>query len=150
MVAQLVEALHYEPNGRGFDFRWCHWHQLSGHTISLGSTQPQTEMYTRYTFLGVKEVGAEGWRPCHLHVPIVRISGSFILLEPSWRAPPCTGIALHVTWVTPIISNANSYCRYSRVIMIKLMLLLSILIKTKFKFPVYSTSHEWNCNRLIN
>jgi hypothetical protein len=24
-VAQLVEALRYEPEGRGFDFRWCHW-----------------------------------------------------------------------------------------------------------------------------
>ena len=23
--AQLVEALRYEPEGRGFDFRWCHW-----------------------------------------------------------------------------------------------------------------------------
>ena len=24
-VAQLVEALRYKPEGRGFDFRWCHW-----------------------------------------------------------------------------------------------------------------------------
>jgi len=24
-VAQLVEALRYKPNGRGFDSRWCHW-----------------------------------------------------------------------------------------------------------------------------
>ena len=24
-VAQLVEALHYKPEGRGFDFRWYHW-----------------------------------------------------------------------------------------------------------------------------
>jgi hypothetical protein len=24
-VAQLVEALHYKPEGRGFDSRWCHW-----------------------------------------------------------------------------------------------------------------------------
>jgi hypothetical protein len=24
-VAQLVEALCYKPEGRGFDFRWCHW-----------------------------------------------------------------------------------------------------------------------------
>ena len=23
-VAHLVEALHYKPEGRGFDFRWCH------------------------------------------------------------------------------------------------------------------------------
>jgi hypothetical protein len=24
-VAQLVEALHYKPEGRGFDSRWSHW-----------------------------------------------------------------------------------------------------------------------------
>jgi hypothetical protein len=24
-VAQLVEALRYESEGRGFDSRWCHW-----------------------------------------------------------------------------------------------------------------------------
>jgi hypothetical protein len=24
-LAQLVEALHYKPEGRGFDPRWCHW-----------------------------------------------------------------------------------------------------------------------------
>jgi len=24
-VAQLVEALHYKPQGCGFDSRWCHW-----------------------------------------------------------------------------------------------------------------------------
>ena len=23
-VAQLVEPLHYKPEGRGFDSRWCH------------------------------------------------------------------------------------------------------------------------------
>jgi hypothetical protein len=25
LVAQLVEALHYKPESRGFDSRWCHW-----------------------------------------------------------------------------------------------------------------------------
>jgi hypothetical protein len=24
-VAQLVEALRYNPEGRRFDSRWCHW-----------------------------------------------------------------------------------------------------------------------------
>ena len=24
-MAHLVEALHYEPEGRGFDSRWYHW-----------------------------------------------------------------------------------------------------------------------------
>ena len=25
VVAQLVEALRYKLEGRGFDSRWCHW-----------------------------------------------------------------------------------------------------------------------------
>jgi len=25
VVVQLVEALCYKQEGRGFDFRWCHW-----------------------------------------------------------------------------------------------------------------------------
>jgi hypothetical protein len=25
LVAQLVEALRYKPEGRGFYSRWCHW-----------------------------------------------------------------------------------------------------------------------------
>jgi len=25
LVAQLVEALRYMPEGRGFDSQWCHW-----------------------------------------------------------------------------------------------------------------------------
>jgi hypothetical protein len=25
VVAQLVEALRYKPEGRGFDSRWSHW-----------------------------------------------------------------------------------------------------------------------------
>jgi hypothetical protein len=24
-VAQLVDALRYKPESRGFDSRWCHW-----------------------------------------------------------------------------------------------------------------------------
>ena len=24
-VTQLVDALRYKPEGRGFDSRWCHW-----------------------------------------------------------------------------------------------------------------------------
>ena len=27
-VAQLVEALRYKPEGRGFDSLWCHWNFL--------------------------------------------------------------------------------------------------------------------------
>jgi hypothetical protein len=50
-VAQLVEALRYKPEGRGFDSLWSHWNfqwlNPSGRIMVLGSTQPLTEMSTR-------------------------------------------------------------------------------------------------------
>ena len=43
-MAQLLEVLRYKREGRGFDFRRCHWnffwHNPSGHTMAVGSTQP--------------------------------------------------------------------------------------------------------------
>jgi hypothetical protein len=41
-VAQLVEALRYEPEGRGFDFQRGHWR-----TMAVGPTQSLTEMSTK-------------------------------------------------------------------------------------------------------
>jgi hypothetical protein len=41
-VAQLVEALRYKPEGRGFVSRWS-----TGRTVALGLTQPLTEKSTR-------------------------------------------------------------------------------------------------------
>ena len=58
LVAQLVGALHYKLEGRGFDSRWCH--NSSGRAMALGLIQPLTEMCTRNTSLGVKAVGALG------------------------------------------------------------------------------------------
>jgi len=53
-VAQLVEALRYKPEGRGFDSRWYHWN------FSLTqSFRPLTEMSTRNISLGV---GGKGGR----------------------------------------------------------------------------------------
>jgi hypothetical protein len=55
-VAQLVEALTYKLEGRGFDSRLCHWnfhrHNPSGRTMTLGLTQTLTEMSTRNTSWG--------------------------------------------------------------------------------------------------
>jgi hypothetical protein len=40
LVAQLVEALRYKPESRGFDSPWCqwifHWHNPSGRTMAWG------------------------------------------------------------------------------------------------------------------
>ena len=98
VLAQLVEALHYNPEGRGFHFRWCtgifHWHNPSGRTMALGLTQSLTEMSTRNISWRVKAAGAYGWQPYHLQVSIVLKSGSLNLLEPSGPVQACNGIAL--------------------------------------------------------
>ena len=68
------------------------WHNPSGPTVVLGSTQSLTEMSTN-TSLGLKAAGAYGWQPCHLHVPTVWKSGSLSLLESSGHVRACTGMA---------------------------------------------------------
>jgi hypothetical protein len=51
-VAQLVEAQRYKPEGRGFDSRWGNWD--FSWTVTLGLTQPLTEMSTRDISWGSK------------------------------------------------------------------------------------------------
>jgi hypothetical protein len=43
----VVEALRYKPEGRGINYRLCHWNNPSDRTMTLGSTQSLTEMSTR-------------------------------------------------------------------------------------------------------
>jgi membrane-bound lytic murein transglycosylase MltF len=50
-LAQLVEALRYKPEGRGFD---------SSRNMTLGLTQPLTEMSTRNVSWRVKAAVAYG------------------------------------------------------------------------------------------
>jgi hypothetical protein len=49
-VAQLVEALRYKSEGRGYDPRWRD--NPSGRTMAMRSTQPPREMSTRNTSWG--------------------------------------------------------------------------------------------------
>jgi hypothetical protein len=72
-----------------------HWHNPSGRTMALGSTQPLTEISTRDISWGIKAAGAYGWQPYHLHVPIFLKSGSLNLLEPSGPVQACNVTALH-------------------------------------------------------
>ena len=61
-MAQLVEALHYKSEGRGFDSRWCHWNFLltqsfrppCGPGVDLASNRNEYQEY----FLGIKAAGA--------------------------------------------------------------------------------------------
>jgi len=83
-----------------------HWHNPSGRTMALGSTQPLTEMSTR-NFLGVKAAGASGWQPYHLHVPTVLKSGSLNLLEPSGPVQACNGIALPLPLLQVVLPSVE-------------------------------------------
>jgi len=71
-MAQLVKALHYNPEGRMFEV--FHWFNPSGRTITFGSVQPLTEMSTVQYLLGVQTITFI----CRLS----RNSGSLNLLEP--------------------------------------------------------------------
>jgi hypothetical protein len=61
-VGQLVEALRYMAEGRGFDSRWCHWNfsltksfrQHYGPGVHSASNRNEYQEY----FLGVKAAGA--------------------------------------------------------------------------------------------
>jgi hypothetical protein len=62
VVAQLVEALRYKPEVRGFDSRWCHWNFSLAHSFwpnydpGVDSAINRNE-YQQY-LLGVKAAGA--------------------------------------------------------------------------------------------
>ena len=58
---------------------------------------PSENKYQKH-FLGVKEAGAWGWRPYHLHVPNVMKSGSLNLLETSGPYRACYGTPLPMEW----------------------------------------------------
>ena len=61
-MAQLVEALRYKPEGRGFDSRWCQWNFLvtqpfRPHSDPEVDSASNTNEYQEY-FLGLKAAGA--------------------------------------------------------------------------------------------
>jgi hypothetical protein len=103
VVAQLVEALRYKPEGRGFASRWCHWNiSLTesfrphyGHGADQASKRNECQEY----FLGLKVAGAQGKQSYHIHVPTVLKSGSFKLLQTSGSFQVCNGIALAFTLI---------------------------------------------------
>jgi len=55
VVAQLIEALRYKPEGRGFDSRWCYWNFIDiiipAALWPCMSPRPLTEISTRSTVM---------------------------------------------------------------------------------------------------
>jgi hypothetical protein len=61
-MAQLVEALRYKPEGRGFDSRWCYWDfslplTFRPHYGLLGGTGFERNEYQGF-LLGANKAGA--------------------------------------------------------------------------------------------
>jgi len=69
-----------------------HWHNPSGRTKALGSTQTLTEISTRNISWGVKADDTYGWQLYHLQVSTVLKSGSLNPLEPSGPVQAHNGI----------------------------------------------------------
>jgi len=63
-VAQLVEELHYKPEGRGFDSRWCHWNVSLTQSFrphygpGVNSASNRNEYQEYFLGGGVKAAGA--------------------------------------------------------------------------------------------
>jgi len=100
-----VEAIRYNLEGRGFDSRWCHWnwHNPSGRTMTLGSTQLLTEMGTRNISWGGGGLG-KGGRCLGLTTLPPSCIGCFEIWEPH---PPGTLRACPGLYKTAIISYPN-------------------------------------------
>jgi len=77
-----------------------HWHNPSSCTMTLGLTQPLTEMSTRNISWEVKAASAQGWQ--HYVVTVLKF-GSLNLPEPSGPVQTCTGIALPSYYIFSII-----------------------------------------------
>ena len=70
-LAQLVEALRYKPEGRGFDSAWCHWsflltHCFRPHCGSGADSAYNINEYQEYFFWEVNAAGVDCldiWEP---------------------------------------------------------------------------------------
>jgi len=95
-LGQLVEALRYKPQGRGFDSRWCQWNfslTLSfwshcGCGVDSASNRNEYQEY----FLGGKGGRCLGLITLPLHVPIVLISGSLTCWNPQGLSRSVMGL----------------------------------------------------------
>jgi len=105
-VAQLVEALRYKSECRGFDSQWRH--NLSGRTRAPGSTQVN---------------GGKGGRCVRLTTlpsscAVVIKSGNLNFLESSGPLQACNGTALPLPLYSPVCSiylSLMSHCLHSGV-----------------------------------
>jgi hypothetical protein len=94
-VAQLVEALSYKPEGRGFYSRWSQgifqWLNPSGRIVALGSTQPLAEMSTRNPSWGQRRPVRTADNLATFMCRLSRNSGSSTSWNPKGVSRPVAG-----------------------------------------------------------
>jgi len=117
----VLKGLCYKLEGRWFDSRWCHGmfhrHSPSDRTMTLGSTQPLTELSTR---------SISWWqrRPaCKVDTlppsfAVVTKSGNLNFLQPSGPVQACNGTAFtsvcFVGVVPPMLHTHISFTYHRR------------------------------------
>jgi len=107
----MVEALRYKPEGRGVNYRCCHWNfsltkffrPLYGPGVDSASNRNECQEY----FLGVKGGRCVGLATLPPSCAIVLKSRSLILLEPSGPVQACNGIALPFFYQPDTIIRIN-------------------------------------------
>jgi hypothetical protein len=130
-VAQLVEALRYKPEGRGFISRWGNWLNPSGHTVGLESTRPLTEISSSNICWG-KGGRCVGQTPLPPSCAVVRNSGCLNPSIPKVFSKPVTGyrylyapnlevILPSATWglVVPWCKGPTYHCERDQFITVK-------------------------------
>ena len=105
-MAQLVEALRYKPEGRGFDSRWCHWnfsltYSFRSHYGPKADSVSNTNEYQEY-FLG----GKGGW--C---VGLTALPPSCANYHEIWESEPpaCASLIILTEFDTQVTVQCNKF-----------------------------------------
>jgi len=96
------------------------WHNPSGRTVALGSTQPLNRNEYQEHFLGVKAAGAQGWQPYHHPVLLSWNLGTLTSWNPLGHSRPVTGLLyiftfLHISVIFHTVIRINFFLFYERV-----------------------------------
>ena len=88
------------------------WHNPSGRTVGLRSTQPLTEMSTRNIFWIIKAAGRciGDWQTYYIHVSIFIKSECLNLLETEGTLQACTEIALPLMHIQCVLCELVTDC----------------------------------------